>query len=409
MNGIKNLLSANISLTSIALFMYIMGSYTSSMLGWNTLLIRVPLYAFVGISLMRVIMRKDRVNKFFVVWYSTFCCICLMSLLYTQYFSTGTEILSFLLTAYVFGVCISSYLYHDERYVVIKYGYIITSVLVGMQLILNFQQANWWSRLGENFGMNENMVGLYFLIPLCFSFDELVKKKHTALNIVTILVDTYTMMLTGSKKSLFAAVIFIIVYSYCMSERFDKKLISSICIIGILLVVYNLVMKIELLYNILGYRIEQMFNTIQNESYTKSGGSTAERGDMILFAMKTSTKSPIIGFGINSFKEIYGAYAGHYAYAHNNYAELMVDLGVIGLMSYYSIHIVLLKKFSSLSIIARKRNSGIISFLVLLLFYDVAMVTYYDPRMIMLIAVMCSKALPPYKQSYIMQEGNLNE
>ena len=45
--------------------------------------------------------------------------------------------------------------------------------------------------------------------------------------------------------------------------------------------------------------------------------------------------SPIWGYGFDSFKYYNRLMTGHFYYSHNNYIELLYDLGIIGFAIYY--------------------------------------------------------------------------
>ena len=53
-------------------------------------------------------------------------------------------------------------------------------------------------------------------------------------------------------------------------------------------------------------------------------------------------EKPILGYGINNFVSKIGQRIGVWTYAHNNYYEILADLGIVGFLIYYSYYIYLM-------------------------------------------------------------------
>lgn len=374
-----------VKIIGIIFFLYTLGNFCVPMLKWNEKFVQIPLYLFFLVSLL-YIKRDNHIIKRYLIWYTPFLMMCMLSSLYAPVMKDATGLFMSLIMAFLFGLSMAVFLSFDGSLLYIQYSYILIAIFVGIRLIMTFQQRSWWSRLGENFEMNENLVALYFLIALCFAINQLGNKKSIIINSASAIVSAYVILLTGSKKALFAAVIFSFLFFVIRAGRITKKmrviLITAISVI----VMYNIIMSVELLYNILGYRIQAMVNTFILRDFASSSNSTGERGDMILFGLRTFIRSPLWGRGLNSFQNLYGIETGHYAYAHNNYVELLADLGLIGFLLYYSIFGKMIQYIRRLG---SKVNSCsfLISLTALLFFYDVAMVSYYDTRIIMLIMI----------------------
>ncbi|WP_019679569.1 O-antigen ligase family protein [Ruminococcus flavefaciens] len=387
-----------VKLMGFVFFLYTLGNFCVPMLQWNERFVQIPLYLLFLTCLFHFKIDFELVKRF-VFWYMPFIILCFVSLLYSPAFNDSHDIVVSLIMAFFFGLSVSIFLSYEGALSYIKYSYILVSIYVGICLILTFQQKSWWSRLGESFGMNENLVALYFVISFSFTINELGSKKHLLINISSLLVSTYVILLTGSKKALFAAVIYAFLFFILRAGKVTKRirviLISSIALV----VLFNLIMNVELLYNILGFRIQAMINTFVMHDFNSSSNSTGERADMIIFGLNKFVYSPLWGWGLNAFRELYGNSTGHYAYAHNNYVEILADLGVIGFCSYYSI-------FNRMIYIIRRMGNRIrtfsfdVSLVFLIVFYDIAMVSYYDTRIIMLVMIAysgLSKSLNNYR------------
>lgn len=376
----------------IVFFLYVLGSFAVPMLGWNGIFLQGPLYLFLLLCIIGLITRRIYVDSSFVCWYGTFFCFCLISMIYSVSLESSLEMFSELFTALILSVCLNAFFYIVGSDIVVKYSYIIVSIIIGIRLITTFSQQHWWSRLGESFGMNENMVGLYFLIPLCFAITELSKKNKIyikIINLLAVLVSGYVVMLSGSKKAIFAVAIFVSVYFLVQSNNIVSKFKAIIISIVVVVVVYKLLIEVPLLYNIAGKRIESMITVLQVKNYNSAGSSTSERGDMIRYALKCFINSPLLGHGINGFRVLYGKASGHYVYAHNNFVELLADLGIVGFSLYYFIYYKLIRRLLCIGKKYRKEFADCFAFIVVLLFYDIAMVSFYDTRILMLISFIC--------------------
>lgn len=382
-----------VKIIGIVFFLYIVGTFGVSMLGWNEKLQQLPLYLFFGICLLFI--KKSILIKNFLLWYTPFVAISFIASLYAPNMSVAVDMFPSLIMAFLFGLSITIFLSYEGAIPYIKYSYIIVAFFVGIRLILSFEQENWWSRLGESFNMNGNLVALTFLIPFCFTVNDIYEKKRRLFNLLAIVVFSYVIMLTGSKKAIFAAVLFVFVFSLVKAGRITKRM-RAIIIVGILVVfLYNLVMNVEILYNVLGHRIQTMIKTFASEDSANVNNSTGKRGGMIIFGLKEFLRSPLWGRGLNAFRILYGKETGFYTYSHNNYVELLVNTGVVGFCVYYS----LLGRTVGYFIKLRnqvKENTFYVALTVVLLFYDIALVSYYDTRIIMLSMIVFTGAYGAY-------------
>ena len=187
-------------------------------------------------------------------------------------------------------------------------------------------------RMGDLIG-NQNTYGLVFanaaLVALYYFFFN-NEKRHVLLAGLLI----FFGFSSGSKKVAFLlliGLIFLILSKYGIRKPF-KVLIYSF---ASLLVGW---MFIHL----------PIFSTILErlESYFSVTGNTSDniRAELIRFGLKLFMENPLLGYGLNNYHLFH--WSG--VYSHNNYIEVLVSLGIIGFIIYYSIFInsatVLIKK-----------------------------------------------------------------
>jgi O-antigen ligase len=101
-------------------------------------------------------------------------------------------------------------------------------------------------------------------------------------------------------------------------------------------------------------------------------GSLVERGRFLNKGVALFSESPWVGRGLDSFYWL----SGEAAYAHSNYVEIGVALGLIGLVLYYGFHAVLLRASLEGSV---RRGLGArfaVMLVILMLALDAALVSY---------------------------------
>ena len=65
---------------------------------------------------------------------------------------------------------------------------------------------------------------------------------------------------------------------------------------------------------------------------------------MIQYGMDYFKERPLLGHGIENFRYLYAQEVGKETYSHNNYIELLVNNGIVGLLLYYSFYISVILK-----------------------------------------------------------------
>lgn len=83
----------------------------------------------------------------------------------------------------------------------------------------------------------------------------------------------------------------------------------------------------------MGARIEEAVNILGGD---KSGDNS--RVFLLLWGIDWFLEKPLLGHGINCFRVLSDQtlmFAGKNFYAHNNYIELLVGVGIIGFIIYY--------------------------------------------------------------------------
>ena len=256
-------------------------------------------------------------------------------------------------------------------------------MLLVLVLTGNFDVLSEGDRLGRalkdesgDSAWNGNSIGMNLCFAI-FSGIILLQNGYTKRNLFVFLpiavIFIIIILLTGSRKAVLILLIPLGVYFFQKSRK--KLLQASLMAVVVGVIAFFVLMKIPVVYEVLGTRMETMVNMA-------SEGTDAE-GDvsrlfLIQYGIEWFTEHPILGVGINCFRVLSNntaMFAGKNFYAHNNYLELLVDVGIVGTLIYYSGYIYLFNRMRKLG--GRFALWGMSCFIILA-FRDVAMVSYYS-------------------------------
>ena len=241
--------------------------------------------------------------------------------------------------------------------------------------------------LNENAGVedgtetkfNSNVIGMNLCYTLYAGYVLLFKNSKSFIKQVVLLpaavVIIYLIMVTGSRKALVLLLLPFVVFPLLNRNRGKTMLILPVSL-GLVIGTYYLIMNVPVLYEILGTRVEEFFNIV---SGTETGTEDVSRLFLIEYGLEWFKENPIFGYGINNFRVLSNnteLFAGRNFYAHNNYIELLVGVGIVGTLIYYSCYFYFWKRL-------RKTTSGnmlrswVVVLIVAALFLDFASVSYY--------------------------------
>ena len=185
---------------------------------------------------------------------------------------------------------------------------------------------------GERMGYgitNANTYGKVFAHSVVAGLYILLFKSKKLLGLASI-VFLLLAFSSGSKKSI---VIIILSAAILLILKFGRKNKFMLLVIAIILfLIFYFAIQLPL------------FETIRDRLETFISGdknySDQLREDMIDRGIELFKQKPIAGWGI----EAYATISGFDTYSHNNYVELLVNYGIIGLCLYYVIHLFTLLK-----------------------------------------------------------------
>ena len=243
------------------------------------------------------------------------------------------------------------------------------------------------ARLGSYFD-NVNSIGFYFSIGYSLSLyiGLFFKKKIDLLFLVAAVVFLFLGFFTGSRAFIVVVVVGTIVIIFI---RLKKHLFFAFLTAAIFITLFIILINMPFLAYIKDQIDRAMFSLFGIGNY-RGDTSTVQRVTWPRYAFYLGGKHLFTGLGCGGF----GIYSGVGTYAHNNFAEVMCDFGLIGFILYYSCFV-----FPLLLSFKRKGEAEIVPLLFFVyLTRSFFGVTYYSKEAYIVIAL-CFYLVKDYKLS----------
>lgn len=314
----------------------------------------MPIYYFLGVfvvTLFLLYILKHKVNfmpNYFESFFVLFIVWNIFSLIWSV---TGEKsIIKWCLIHFAFVVCALRLLYFSLKSadkVVEKIGkwYVAGTLLVSIICIFyeylfysgNFRLGTYLFR--EPYGTRMMYtysleISMFFVLYDFFENKNLNSKK--IFQFFLILFFTICIFLSGTRKILIGIAVFILFYIILKNKKDVLKAFKKIALLVLMAVVcYFCIMNIDFLYDVFGSRVESAIGFING---TAIDASIRDRNAMIDYGFSEFLKHPIKGNGSNYFHYGFNLYYGQDLYSHNNFIELLCNLGFIGFGLYYLIY-----------------------------------------------------------------------
>ena len=278
--------------------------------------------------------RKKTRNLLQHIWWILFFALCHLSKSWCAYPLAVEEVITNVQWCLMVSLAIVNYIVIYELSVKdVSKRLLIVTVLFIIDVILNGSyRGDRFTVIIGGYEINENVFGQIASGMCCYLLYWSKKNHWKSLlmngSAITLLI---LALISGSRKSLISIVICILLLVfYEHPPKNSVKFVGRIAVIvAVLGVAYWSIMNIEMLYSSIGVRVESLVNFFEGD--VKADGSANTRVLMMERAIDMFLQKPFRGYGLNAFKYVtrFGAYA------HNNYLELLADLGILGLCIYY--------------------------------------------------------------------------
>lgn len=285
--------------------------------------------------------------------------------------------------------------------------FLVADIYMMVRLIRATPFSAWGSeRVGEALGMNANTVGMLCSmgVILCMFFAEKNKFYY-----IPAIASAVIALFSGSRKAFFVIIISFGIYWIWKNQGLKALRNIGIAAVGIGLILY-LVMNNELLYGVLGYRLERGINTLFGIQQRNIVGDFVEDGSLLerqyyqRTAMSLFFDRPLLGWGANGFvTHMRRIGYWHVAYSHCNYTEILSTLGAVGFFLYYRIPCsALIGAFKGFRYGRNTIFLMVIIMLMMILFTDYYMVSYISVNTQLIVGMMyllvryCREAVEEY-------------
>ena len=337
-------------------------------------------FLFLGVTFVKLMLLFKSKGSFiipsFTLWFGGFTLLSFASSLWAEYPDNSMLVMSKLLQSTVITFCMAQN--YATRTGILKCVRMFSwaGIYALVFILLKTPVDNWLSG-GLGYAattLNPNTIGMIFTICVLVSFYFAFYCREKQYYIF-VLLQMFMVILTGSRKSLLASVAGIMILILLKSQR--RNLIWRILtVIGFALFVVYLILSVPELYSAIGIRMESMFNHL-----VEDGGdySMALRQAFIGHARDMFFEKPVLGYGINNFIVKIGQRVGIATYAHNNYYEILADLGIVGFVAFYGYYVYLV---ASLLKIWRKSSGSLVKLMLVwvavIMVCEYGLVSYYQ-------------------------------
>lgn len=267
---------------------------------------------------------------------------------------------------FVLMASVCTYLNNVSKDKLLKIMAIIAVLGSIAEILLNYMQSG--SIVVRNLeGANSNLLAVYdAFIAVIYAFSN--EKTFRKVPIVFFLL--LFGILAGTRKATIAFVLSVVVIHLLNNPKSILKNIVFMALITVAAIV--VLLKVPFFYDLIGYRFESLI-TLSQEG--KGDASENARMFFIVEGFAGFLENMWRGHGLDAFREI----VGEGSYAHNNYIELLYDLGILGVLTFYFMHLSIL--YCSLR--DRIKNNLVfinmtIGVMLSMIFCDYAMVSYNE-------------------------------
>lgn len=362
----------NITLFDFCTFLLIVTNLAFSDISSLYIIAQILAYGVTGMIILYNHGRVDKSLFYYMVWLILFCAWGVASSIWADVNNTTLD--SCLLSVVQVGLisfCIICYCRDMDKFEKAIKALVFSGYVLCLRFFLTVPREYWGNRMRFSndsvFGKNSIAMTLAFAaLALIWLTVTTNVAKGKIIAFLSSFLFMFVAVITGTKKSIIIFAIGIIIFMLCRAHDISKKIKAIIITIMLLLGGYLALMSIPILYNSVGYRFELMLGGLTGAT---TDNSTAMRMNFSAYAIEQFNSHPVLGLGLDGFRYVN---IFEHTYAHNNYLEILADLGIVGFFLYYSIFFILLSK----AIKVHKEFQFPILIVVPLLLVDIASVTY---------------------------------
>ncbi len=285
----------------------------------------------------------------YILWYSCVVLMCAFSMIWAKV-NIWNYVYALFKDTFIplicFIICVEIYLSNNHTPFDLFNCLIVAEVFVvlraifytpWMEMFQSFDSRLFASGLGRNYNDFTTQMTLVSLILSYMSF--YVNKKYKRIFFIFMIF----IIITASRKAIIISILGFVIFYLCSSGINIKKLMKRLLIITVILgLLLFVIFHNDFLYSLVGEKLLSMIQSFGlSSSEIRSTISASDidhslHGRAVLReeAFKQFIENPILGIGYYNFQ-----YFNRYnLYTHNNYLELLANLGIVGFTLYYCMY-----------------------------------------------------------------------
>ncbi len=366
----------------ILMAIYIFTSYVAVDITISSNVNTICLYLFVGWGLLIALLygMKSGIPK-----YNVWCAIFMVASIFCMAYSREFKILSghfyvmivnFLLTYFIFV-----FVKKEKDFYRLAWIYSLSSFAMVMMLQFTGNLVgSSEERLGGEIVGNANTFAFMIMFAVFLQLWLLVYNSNGWLQKLLLstmlLYNMYALALSAGRKFFLLPFVFMYLLLILKVNKKGKRNVVLYTIISaiIAVVAFNMVMKIPVLYEAIGTRLESTIDKKNNDS--EAYYSSKIREEMREDAMEQWEEKPIFGYGFDSYKYRAREIVGHFYYSHCNYAEMLYNGGIVYFCVYYLIYILIFREWFLKKNVNPKYRTFALGIAIVFFVLDYGAVTY---------------------------------
>lgn len=376
----------SVRVADIAIIVFVILSITFDA---GSLPIQIARVVLVGVAALETLSKRPT-GAVVVVWQLLFVSYVAMTVGWAV---RGNDARTMAITILINGVCVAAvaYLVNNDaaRVRVFLVSFMIAPMFLMLRVAMNDGLFVFFgTRATET--TSANVVGMTAAFAFCLAFVGLTQKTFAKPWVCAVFLTTNIAltMLSASRKAVIVVGVVLIVYSLLnVRKRAGARAVGIAITAFLVFAGYWLTMSVSSLYQLVGSRIETMLNGIRGVGEVDA--STATRLDLVEYGIEWFREAPWIGHGADGFRALMGTYHPDRTavYAHNNFIEILVDFGLIGLVLFYWVYVLIIGKGLARVSTLRPLQTMILSMMVALLIIEYGFVDYYSRVFMPFVAV----------------------
>lgn len=332
---------------------------------------------------------KSRITiPYITVWYLTLIVYGALTGLWAQFFTSyNITFLIKLCVILLISTSVAIYVDTMEDLDRIMSLFIAGAVIIVLLEFSAVPSGGWKSgSVGSYFsGNNPNDITIWIDLATIIAFYRAYVNGKKSMYIPVILFVAFCAF-SSSRKGMLAAIAgpMMIVFLSVGKKNYLLRIIAAV-VIGVAVLLF--IMENDTLYTVIGKRFEGMFDYIKGES---GDGSIVLRQRYIDAAKSMFMESPIIGKGMGNYSRILEReyYLGNF-YSHNNYWQLLSEMGMIGLIIYISMYVYCSAVFLRAYFVERRKISVLfITVMTMMIVLDTGIISYSSKYGQLVIAIL---------------------